>query len=55
MIDNGTSESRDEQCNPTRSVKACEFDRDLIKVIERAQLGRDDKRLTDCMNVVVCA
>jgi len=39
MIDNGTSESRDEQRNPTRSVKECEFDRDLIKVIEHAQMG----------------
>lgn len=35
MVDNGTSENRDELCNPTRSVRAREFDRDLIKIMER--------------------
>lgn len=35
-LDNSLSESRDKLCNPIRSVRAREFDRDLIKIMERA-------------------
>ncbi len=35
-LDNSLSESRDELCNPIRSVRAREFDRDLIKIMESA-------------------
>lgn len=48
-LDNSMSESRDEPCNPIRSARACEFDRDLIKIMERAHRWAEmvsDERLT---------